>query len=103
MKKGKIILSAAAFIVTAGSVLAFKAHSRFSPTGHVVYGLTSTGGACVVSTCRTNPSGRGDKITCRTSSGTTLVTNGAGEFYKSFNNSLQKCTAPTLHFTTGAN
>jgi hypothetical protein len=57
MKKGQIILGAAAFIVTAASVLAFRAHNKSS--GNRLYGLTDVNNpsSCTVSTCFTQAFG----------------------------------------------
>jgi len=56
MKKGRIVLGAAAFVVTAASALAFKAHNAVS--GHQLYGATRVGSSnCTLSTCFTNAAG----------------------------------------------
>jgi hypothetical protein len=54
MKNGKIILGAAAFIVTAASTLAFT--SKNSTTRHKMFGKTAAG-HCTQSTCTTVSSG----------------------------------------------
>jgi hypothetical protein len=65
MKKGQIILGAAAFIVTAASALAFKAHSKSS--GNRIFGLTNVNNpnSCTASTCFTNSLG-GNPGVCHT-------------------------------------
>lgn len=56
MKKGRIVLGAAAFVVTAASALAFRAHNAIS--GHQLFGETKVGsGNCTLSTCFTNTAG----------------------------------------------
>lgn len=65
MKNSKIILGAAACVVTAASALAFKAHNKFG--GNHVYGRTSAGSVyCTLSTCRTTLNGTETPAKCHT-------------------------------------
>jgi hypothetical protein len=101
MKKGKIILSAAAFVVTAASVLAFKVHSKFHNQG-VIYG-TKGSGVCTLSTCLTVPGtgvASGRCHTINNSSPIALGTNGSGSYWKATNPSQNhRCTHPTIRWT----
>jgi hypothetical protein len=65
MKKGQIILGATAFIVTAASVLAFRAHNK--STQNRIYGQTDVNNpnSCTVTTCFTNVNG-GSAQKCHT-------------------------------------
>jgi hypothetical protein len=71
MKHSRIILSAAAFVVTAAGVFAFKTASKFS-SGAVVYGHTVGTGACKVSNCFTT-SNAGGTAACKTASQHSLI------------------------------
>jgi hypothetical protein len=99
MKKGKIILGAAALIVATVSALALKAHSKYA-TGARVYGINDFG-ECTLSTCRTNPSGKGQAL-CHTIFYLVSVvnTNGSGELWKAMNPFNGICTKPTFHWTS---
>jgi hypothetical protein len=76
MKKGKIILGAAAFLISAASTLAFKAHSRF--VGKQLCAATSAGSSnCTLSTCHTLGGRDLSKAACHTAGGFSLFTLGA--------------------------
>jgi hypothetical protein len=96
MKKGKIILGAAAFIVTSASLFAFKA-TRSHQSG--LFGKTA-GGKCVLSTCFTNnalPVAGSQK--CLTVNGAKpLATNGSGGYWKA-TAAGHICTKPTADWT----
>ncbi len=76
MKQGKIILGAAAFIVTAASALAFKAANSAFRAKHVL-GPTVVGGTCFTTTCF---AGAGNSTgLCHTLAGVnTVLTAGGG-------------------------
>ena len=100
MKKGQIILGAAAFIVTAASSLAFKAHSKFIGQ-HRLLGATSAGSSnCTRSTCFTNVNGAqsGKCHTVVNNRNTAFTHNGT--LWTSFTtiNGI-KCANPTIKWT----
>jgi hypothetical protein len=98
MKHSKIILSAVAFLVTAGSVLALRVHKKHQG---VIYGKTARG-SCTLSTCFTCPGPMCSAEVCHTVFSSTpiaLKTNGAGKYWKATNPSNGHiCTKPT-HWT----
>lgn len=101
MKNGRIILGAAAFIVSAAGALAFK---HIGQT-HKIYGKT-TGGKCVQSTCFTNnsnfASGSAKCHTAAPRNPVVLATGGvAGTYWKATKGgaNLGVCTQPTLKWT----
>jgi hypothetical protein len=69
MKKGRIILSAAALVVTAGSTLAFKIVNHVRLTGNHQLHATA-GNGCSLSNCHTTDAGTVAKSSCKTSGGT---------------------------------
>ena len=79
MKKGKIILGSAAFLVTAASALAFKASLKF---GHPhVYGLTNANNVvCTLTTCVTG--GTGTPLACATKASAVVEIAKNPGFYK---------------------
>lgn len=101
IKKGKIILSAAAFILTAAAAYAF---TRI-PQSRKIYGKI-LGGKCVQSTCYTNKatfaSGSGKCHTSAPRNPVVLATGGyAGTYWKATKGdaNLGVCTQPTLKWT----
>jgi len=99
MKKGKIILSAAAFIVTAGTAFAMKAHGAFSGK-HIVYG--TVGNVCTRSTCSTDVAGTGTtQPICKTvvqSTNKNVVKTVNSKYFAS-RTTNGKCTKPTVKWT----
>ena len=103
MKKGQIILGAAAFIVTAASSLAFKAQSKFIGQ-HRLYGATSAGSSnCTKSTCFTQLAGSHETPKCHT-----MVNKVNTAFTGGLNATLwttvtttnnKKCSGATNHWT----
>ncbi len=75
MKQGKIILGAAAFIVTAASALAFKTANNFR-TKHVL-GPTVVGGTCFTTTCFATVNGKSTGV-CHTLAGVKTVLTAGG-------------------------
>jgi hypothetical protein len=102
MKKGKIILSAAAFIVTAGGVFAFKAHSTI-PGHKRLYGKTFIHFIlCTLSTCNTFGGVSGQKCHCFTTiRGQILVVQGSnGTMWTSITSAAgHHCKGPTTKWT----
>jgi hypothetical protein len=98
MKKGKIILGAATFLVTAAGVLAFKVHSRHF-RGKLLYCLTAPDSSnCTLSTCHTLAGGPLDKSACHTADGNlcyTLGVTGNGTIYTTVTTTNhKKCLHP---------
>ncbi len=93
MKKGKIILGVAAFLVTAASTLAFKKLSATFQGRHVL-GPTVFGGTCFTTTCFTAVAGLNMGV-CHTLDGvqTVLTAGGAniGKLWTAKTAVLQKC------------
>lgn len=102
MKRGKIILSAAAFIVTAGSIFAFKSHAR--PNAVIILGPTVAGGACRLSKdCFTTHFGghSGDLPICHTwpNKVVTLLPGPNGTLFTARTIINQACIHPVLVYT----
>jgi hypothetical protein len=68
MKKGKIILSAAAMIVSAAGIFAFKSHSNANQRHHLFgsYKTSGNGTVCAQVSCWTKASGTGSAVACHT-------------------------------------
>jgi len=95
MKKGKIILSVAALVVTAGSTLAFKVANTFG-THHNLFAQVSaaTGGATVCATCSTifTKAGGIQVTSCLTVGGQRAKGIGSGHtFYTAQNSNKTLC------------
>ena len=102
MKKSQVILGAAAFIVTAASSLAFKAHSKFIGQ-HPLFGATSFGSSnCTASTCFTQLAGAQQRGKCHTRVNhvNTAFTGGNGTLWTSVTQvNFKKCAGATIHWT----
>ena len=112
MKKGKIILGAAAFVLTAGTLLAMKARSKylqvklnghylqFKFNGHFQV-LGTVSGVCTVTTCSTMnglPPNEHPPI-CRTFFNGFLQVNTVNREYFHAKRIDGNCTTPTVHWT----
>jgi hypothetical protein len=98
MKKGKLVLGTAAFIVTAVGAFAFRTHK----TSARIFGMDFRG-HCLISTCFTNNSiALSGSLPCHTIHGVALrAGSGAGTYWKATKGgaNLGVCTQPTLHWT----
>ena len=97
MKKGKIILSTAAVLITAVSAFAFK---TFKHSGAQVYGFNSSD-QCTLSTCQTIANNGSQTGPCHTLAGSNLVATAGGGSHTYFKARTQNgtCTSPTVKWT----
>lgn len=82
MKKGKLILGAATFIISAAGVFAFKTHGKYAIKGGPVYASNSQ--LCTLTTCKTLNLGGTKPQFCHTVNGpgTNLAQTVGGVMFK---------------------